>query len=201
MRWNGATGRLKHLLSRAGKERAIVFIEEGVGIGAKHSSVSIQAVDNITLITPYVNDELCLDTRVSEILEGIINKFDSPIFWYYSPMAMVYSEHWKRTLTVYDCMEEVLTLKGADQRLLYYDLRLLEQSDIVFTNSSDLFQTKRHLHHSMHLIPDFRRTKKSVNDQAELSEDLRWNRIWTKMKGLVGAALDKKRVRSLVMNH
>ena len=57
----------------------------------------------------------------------------SIVFWYYTPMAVAFSAHLPRNLTVYDNMDELSALRGASPELLAREELLLQQADVVFT--------------------------------------------------------------------
>jgi UDP-galactopyranose mutase len=75
------------------------------------------------------------------------------IFWYYTPMALRFSDHVKADLCVYDCMDELSGFAGAPPQLKKLEAQLLKQSDLVFTGGRSLFEAKRHAHSNIHAMP------------------------------------------------
>jgi len=75
------------------------------------------------------------------------------MLWYYTPMALHYSDHLNPSLIIYDCMDELSAFKFAPPELKKLEARLFESADLVFTGGYSLYQAKKHLHHNIHPFP------------------------------------------------
>jgi glycosyltransferase involved in cell wall biosynthesis len=75
------------------------------------------------------------------------------IFWYYTPMSLTYSDHFKPKLIVYDCMDELSAFKFAPAGLKENERRLLKMADLVFTGGQSLFEAKKDLHSDIYPFP------------------------------------------------
>jgi UDP-galactopyranose mutase len=75
------------------------------------------------------------------------------VLWYYTPLAMMFSDHLHPSAVVYDCMDELSAFKNAPTELGVLEQALLRRADVVFTGGQSLYEAKRHLHHNIHPIP------------------------------------------------
>ncbi len=66
-------------------------------------------------------DEMCATYRIAEY-----------VAWYYTPMALAFSDHLEPSATVYDCMDELSAFKGAPTVLKEREAALLRRADLVF---------------------------------------------------------------------
>ncbi|MFA6154203.1 glycosyltransferase family 1 protein [Mesorhizobium sp.] len=73
--------------------------------------------------------------------------------WYYTPMALRFSDHLSCDVCVYDCMDELSAFKNAPAELVLMEKRLLERADIVFTGGQSLYEAKRGMHGSIFPFP------------------------------------------------
>jgi UDP-galactopyranose mutase len=83
-------------------------------------------------------------------LEHGINEY---AFWYYTPMALSFTNHLSPIAAVYDCMDELSAFQGADERLPQLEKQLFQQVDLVFTGGQSLYEAKRNAHHAVHPFP------------------------------------------------
>ncbi|WP_244635583.1 glycosyltransferase [Chthonobacter albigriseus] len=75
------------------------------------------------------------------------------IFWYYTPMALLFSAEADADLIVYDCMDELSAFRGAPVELRRLEQLLMTRADLVFTGGRSLFEAKRDKHRSVHAFP------------------------------------------------
>ncbi|WP_165761225.1 glycosyltransferase [Niastella koreensis] len=88
---------------------------------------------------------------LDSMLESIqINKY---VLWYYSPMALGWSDHLSPTLIVYDCMDELAAFKFAPPFIVQREQKLMRKADLVFTGGQSLYLAKKHLHNNIHPFP------------------------------------------------
>ena len=55
------------------------------------------------------------------LLENGIREF---VFWYYTPIALTFTDGFKPVATIYDCMDELSAFKGANSRLPFMERQL-----------------------------------------------------------------------------
>jgi UDP-galactopyranose mutase len=75
------------------------------------------------------------------------------VAWYYTPMALRFSDHLTPEATVYDCMDELSAFDGAPPELIQEEQRLFERADVVFAGGASLYASKRKQHANVHLYP------------------------------------------------
>ncbi|HWA35707.1 MAG TPA: glycosyltransferase family 1 protein [Cyclobacteriaceae bacterium] len=183
LRWNFVYQRPQHLLSRLARTTRVFFFEEPLREdAASRNSISIQQDGRLHVITPQIS----CDTPDHDVPSVLRNLLDDAIrelnigdymLWYYSPMALSFSDHLKPELVVYDCMDELSAFKFAPPELRERERQLLQRADIVFTGGFTLYQAKKDKHHNIHPFPSSidkqhflsaRSIQEDPSDQAEI---------------------------------
>lgn len=156
LRWHFVFQRPQHLMSRY--RGRVFFIEESV----RHDgpdTLEMNAVKdvNVLVVTPMLSahDDSPHDVRVRELVSQLleVKNITEYIAWYYSPMALKYTDRLHPTITVYDCMDELSAFKFAPPELRSLELRLFQQADVVFTGGNTLFEAKKEFHGNMYAFP------------------------------------------------
>lgn len=157
LRWNFVYQRPQHLLIRASRQWRIWYVEEPVWHDTLHLDVRTVA-DNIRVVVPHLphgtDPEMGIRLQrqlVSQLIEQ--QNISDYISWYYTPMAMQFTDHLRPRLTVYDCMDELSAFKGASAQLLLEEKRLLDQADVVFTGGYSLYEAKLSRHENVFAFP------------------------------------------------
>ena len=158
LRWNFVYQRPQHLLTRCAAHRRVFFFEEPViEQGAPRLSVEC-AHPGVCVVVPHLPPGLT--TVESEDLQRSLlgdlfatKSIEEFILWYYTPMALGFTNHLEPKVIVYDCMDELSAFKGAPKQLLPREAELFEQADLVFTGGQALYEAKRRLHHNIHAFP------------------------------------------------
>lgn len=155
LRWNFVYQRPQHLMSRFASNRRVFFVEEPVLSESAPKLVQTQDPSGVKVITPNIpnvgDSTLLLRMMVDEMLSNA--RVDSYFTWYYTPMAMPWSDHLSPLATIYDCMDELAAFKDAPPRLKYWESMLLRNADLVFTGGKSLFEAKRNHHPSVYPFP------------------------------------------------
>lgn len=157
LRWNFVYQRPQHLFTRFAKHHTIYFIEEPL-FHENDDSYSIAiATENIFVITPYLNNNSNTDSvaRQAALLNKLIaeQQIKQYVCWYYSPMALQFSDHLHPSLIVYDCMDELSAFKFAPPELKQIEQQLFNKADIVFTGGYSLYHAKKNLHKNIYPFP------------------------------------------------
>ena len=160
LRWNFVYQRPQHLLTRFSGQRRVFYIEEPVFGSEKNEYTLTPDKDypNVYIIVPYIsltdpgNEHQFI---LRELLNILIEKenIQSYFCWYYSPMALTWSDHLSPALIVYDCMDELSAFKFAPVELKNIEKKLLETADVVFTGGRSLFEAKKSLHKNIFCFP------------------------------------------------
>ena len=146
-------------MSRFGKEFRTFFIEEPVYAHDQedHFSLSVDEDNSVTVVTPHLKagvDKPEHD-RIAYLLKQFMDENNIVDYgaWYYSPLALKFTEHLKPEITIYDCMDELSAFKDAAPEIPRYEHRLLEKADVVFTGGNALYSAKRSLHKNVYAFP------------------------------------------------
>ncbi len=159
LRWDFVYQRPQHLLSRAALDRRVYFIEEPIFINGsvRHE---IQERDNgVKVVVPFLPEGLRSDVAIAAMMKDMtLRLFEQEaiadyVFWYYTPMALMFTEHLKPRASVYDCMDELSAFKGAPTQLQDYEKQLFDSVDLVFTGGQSLYEAKRQQHPAVHAFP------------------------------------------------
>ncbi|AUD02700.1 glycosyltransferase family 1 protein [Spirosoma pollinicola] len=157
LRWNFVYQRPQHLLTRAAKNYKVWFIEEPIWSDRLYMS-SCQQGERLTVLVPHLPhgtqpDEVIRLQR--QLLDEFIAKerINSFVAWYYTPMALLFSDHLQPKLTVYDCMDELSAFWGAPPQLLNQEKRLIQKAGVLFTGGYSLYEAKQNRHPNVFAFP------------------------------------------------
>lgn len=159
LRWDFVYQRPQHLLSRCARSRRTFFVEEPIAEFTDSWWLDISQRDSgVWVVVPhlpeFVNDELMAAMQRSLIDELFAEAhIADPVLWYYTPMALSFSEHLPASAVVYDCMDELSAFKGAPPALRLLERRLFERADVVFTGGHSLYEAKQNQHGNVHAFP------------------------------------------------
>ena len=155
--WNFVYQRPNHLMARAAKSRRVFFVEEPARRGGD-ARVEAEARDGLTIVRPIVPDAAS-DSALASLVRAEIDRFLAsegvvrPWLWYYTPMALPWTEHIDATSVVYDCMDELSGFRFAPSAVRQLEQRLIDRADVVFTGGRSLFEAKRDRHPRTFLFP------------------------------------------------
>ena len=176
LRWDFVYQRPQHLLSRAALDRRVFFIEEPIFINGSVRYEIHERDNGVRVVVPYLPEGLRSDVAIAAMMKEMIRRLfqqqaiNDYVFWYYTPMALTFTDHLKPRASVYDCMDELSAFKGAPTRLQDYERQLFEIVDLVFTGGQSLYEAKRQQHPAVHAFPssiDVNHFGKGRNAQAD----------------------------------
>jgi glycosyltransferase involved in cell wall biosynthesis len=157
LRWDFVFQRPQHLMNRFAKDLNVYFLEEPVFTDNSDACLNISKVtDTIHVVLPHLPVGLN-EKQINKCMTLLLDKFLSGsslsdwIFWYYTPMALSFSEKYKARLTIYDCMDELSAFKYAPVELISYEKKLMAAADLVFTGGHSLYEAKKKQH--THIFP------------------------------------------------
>lgn len=181
LRWDFVYQRPQHLMSRFAKERRVFFIEEPVSTNDASTFVTSIREDNLHLITPHFNESdvnfFGKDVLMRKHLDILFRKYEIKTFvsWYYTPMAMEFTNELKPKSIVYDCMDELSLFKFAPPELVKNEKKLFEIADVVFTGGKSLYEVKKDLNKNVWAFPSsidvdhFKRARNITEDPVDQS--------------------------------
>ncbi len=159
LRWDFVYQRPQHLLSRAALDRRVYFIEEPIfGNGSMRHEI-LERDNGVRVVVPHLPEGLRSDVAISAVLKEMTTRLfqqeeiSKYVFWYYTPMALTFTDHFKPIASIYDCMDELRAFKGAHSQLQDYERALFQKVDLVFTGGQSLFEAKRNQHQSVYAFP------------------------------------------------
>jgi UDP-galactopyranose mutase len=159
LRWDFVFQRPQHLLTRCARERRVFFVEEPIfGNGSMRLNMR-EAEGGVRVIVPHLPDGLRSEIAINAVMREMLrlmfidHGINEYVFWYYTPMALKFTDHFKPVATVYDCMDELSAFKGAHSQLPILEKQLFRKVDLVFTGGQSLYEAKRGEHPSVHAFP------------------------------------------------
>ena len=164
LRWDFVWQRPQQIFSRLAAHHPITFVEEPMWQGSERRLEISEPHPNVVRVVPVLraeekNDEM--DTQYAAVLALLRSalsenpelraRFESPIQWFYSPMAAPYFlDGLDAVATVYDCMDELAQFRFAPPPLREREQMLISKADLVFTGGYQLFQSKSRYHSNVH---------------------------------------------------
>jgi glycosyltransferase involved in cell wall biosynthesis len=159
LRWDFVYQRPQHLLSRAARTRRVFVVEEPIfDNGSMRLDVS-EREGGVHVVVPYLPEGLSSEIAKQAVLGKMVDrlfsvhKINDYIAWYYTPMALEFTQHLKPLATIYDCMDELSAFKGAPSSLHIRERQLFDRCELVFTGGQSLYEAKRSQHKSVHAFP------------------------------------------------
>jgi glycosyltransferase involved in cell wall biosynthesis len=157
LRWNFVFQRPQHLLTRCAAHRRVYFFEEPIFDSAE-PWLERQRYGNVRVAVPHLPPGMPDDAVVTverQLLDQLvaadgIRRF---VLWYYTPLAVQFSDHLPASAIVYDCMDELSAFANAPAALKQCERRLLDRAHVVFTGGQSLYEAKRDAHDNVHAFP------------------------------------------------
>ncbi len=158
LRWRFVFQRPQHLMTRWAKEGRVFFVEEPQWSEGEPRWSMHQDDSGVQVWTPLLpKPEVAPDVNASlrQLLAVLFSEQEITDFvsWYYTPMAWPFTSQLEPTTTVYDCMDELSSFRGAHSDLPELERQLLSKADVVFTGGHHLYEAKKRLHHNVHPFP------------------------------------------------
>jgi hypothetical protein len=183
LRWNFVFQRPQHLMTRCARDRRVFFVEEPIFEPEVTSpQLLIDQSDAVRVVVPHLpkgisNEDAIIAQR--DLLDQLVaaQRISKYVLWYYTPMAVPFTDHLSPVTVVYDCMDELSAFKGAPSIITAHENELMRRAALVLTGGQSLFEAKRHLHSNMHPFPSSvdvahfaqaRRITKEPADQAPI---------------------------------
>ena len=157
LRWDFVFQRPQHLLTRCANERRVYYFEEPV-YDSDTPWLQLERRGTLTVATPHVPQGLS-EAEVNDAQRALVNdlitreRIRQYVLWYYTPMALSFSQHLAPAAIVYDCMDQLSAFRGAPPTLTLREQELLARADVVFTGGQSLYEAKRHAHPNVKAFP------------------------------------------------
>ncbi len=159
LRWDFVYQRPQHLLSRCAQTRRVFVVEEPMpsADGTRWLAIG-QRECGVWVVVPHLPEGVSEEEAIAlqqHMLDALFAEaqIQAPILWYYTPMALPFSQHLDASAVVYDCMDELSAFNGAHPELQAREARLFQRANLVFTGGRSLYEAKQHQHPSVHAFP------------------------------------------------
>jgi len=158
LRWNFVFQRPQHLMTRWAKDRRVFYVEEPVVAGCLEPHLRIETASRVKVVVPHLPESLGAESiaRVLRtLLDDLIGRehIEDYLLWYYTPLALAFTDHLAPVATIYDCMDELSAFKGAPAALKEREADLMRRASLVLTGGQSLYEAKRHQHTNIHAFP------------------------------------------------
>lgn len=179
LRWNFVFQRPQHLLTRAAKTHTVLYFEEPVYEGsAKPFMRATDPAPSLRVLTPVLPEGAspadAIDMQRMLVDRALAShQYDNLVLWYYTPMALPFTDHIEADVCVYDCMDELSAFRNAPRELVQMERLLMRRADVMFTGGQSIYEAKRRLHNSIHAFPSsidaahFHKARKPGKDPAD----------------------------------
>jgi UDP-galactopyranose mutase len=179
LRWDFVYQRPQHLLSRCAAKRRVFFVEEPIFSNCSMRLEVREADSGVHVVVPHLPEglrsEIAIDAVMKDLTRQLFVEHDIKeyVFWYYTPLALSFTDHFKPIASVYDCMDELSAFKGAHSKLPVLEKQLFRQVDLVFTGGQSLYEAKRGQHPAVYAFPSsidvahFGKARTAVNDPED----------------------------------
>jgi UDP-galactopyranose mutase len=178
LRWGFVFQRPNHLLSRFSKHQRVFFIEEPVFYDGEEKLQIENYNENLFVVTPHIKNGLSekeVHKRQRKFINNLFTNMNIERYfsWYYTPMALPFTNHLTPELVVYDCMDELSAFKFAPPQLTTLEKELFKKADIVFTGGQSIYESKKKAHRNIHAFPSsidkhhFGQARKIKKDPAD----------------------------------
>ncbi|HEV8082108.1 MAG TPA: glycosyltransferase [Chitinophagaceae bacterium] len=187
IRWNFVYQRPQHLMERFAKHNRVFFLEEPVFDQSGKPFMEVNKDGpNLWIITPHLIHGYSLDENVFQqkiLLSSFYNEYviKNYTHWYYTPMALIISNHLQPEMIIYDCMDELSNFNFAPPELKQREKELFRVADLVFTGGHNLYKAKKNAHNNIFPFPSSidkdhfekaRSIRKEPADQAKISHPI-----------------------------
>jgi UDP-galactopyranose mutase len=178
LRWDFVWQRPQHLMSRFARDRRVFFVEEPIFEPTEPRLEVSERKGGIHVAVPHLPYGLSpeqVEAAQGELLRELLEQHEITeyVLWYYTPMAIPFTEGLEPLGVVYDCMDELSLFRGAPRELLDRESKLLAAADLVFTGGQSLYEAKRERHPRVHPFPSsieaehFRQAREACPEPAD----------------------------------
>lgn len=179
LRWNFVFQRPQHLMTRAAVNHRILYLEEPVYDQVPRPFLrATEPAPNVRVLTPVLPEGTTTSKSIimqrcllDDTLASI--NYEHLVLWYYTPMALPFTDHVECDVCVYDCMDELSAFRNAPRELVQMERLLMHRADVVFTGGQSIYEAKRRLHRFIHPFPSsidvshFHKARKPVKDPLD----------------------------------
>jgi UDP-galactopyranose mutase len=186
-------------MAQCARDRRVFFVEEPVFQRGIASRLYIHQTEWVTVAVPHLPDDSSAEDACSaqrRLIDQMIyaGQISNYVLWYYTPMALAFTDHLSPLAVIYDCMDDLSAFRGAPPALEERETELMQRATLVLTARQSLYEAKRHQHPNVHRLPvggdvahapEPPRIERDPPDPRHTS----WDRTWTHIRLLLENAL------------
>lgn len=158
LRWSFVYQRPQHLMSRAAREFTTWYVEEPHEFDGPPFLRIERDESRVSVVTPLVPGRFsarqkvaCMRMMLAQLLARLRPR--RTIAWYYTPMALQFTEGLEPDCCVYDNMDELSAFAAAPDGICEWERRLMSRCDVVYVGGHSLYEAKRGRHPNIHVFP------------------------------------------------
>lgn len=134
------------------------FVEEPILEPGITPRLNVEPTDSVIIVVPHLPEDLdsgARDAALRQLMDELIatEQIADYVLWYYTPMALAFTDHLAPLAVIYDCMDELSAFKGAPPVMLAREADLMARASLVLTGGQSLYEAKRHRHGNIHPFP------------------------------------------------
>jgi glycosyltransferase involved in cell wall biosynthesis len=160
LRWDLFYQRPQHVFSRMARRWRVVFIEEPVPGSDRNELEIFEPAPGVQVWRTHVtghapgfhDDHLpALQMLLTDAMreQAVADYW----LWFCTPMALPLASRLRPRGVVYDCMDDLSTLRSAPKQLVQRENGLFKIADLVFTGGRSIYNAKRSRHPDVHCFP------------------------------------------------
>ncbi|WBK01842.1 glycosyltransferase [Methylocystis parvus] len=145
-------------MTRAAREFTTWYVEEPRDFDGPpflHIEADSSGVTVVSPLLPKEFDQRQRNAAVKIMLARLISQIRPQrlIAWYYTPMALQFTEALEPDRCVYDNMDELSAFAGAPNGIAQMERRLMSRCHVVYVGGHSLYEAKRKRHGNIHVFP------------------------------------------------
>lgn len=184
LRWDFLLQRPQQLLLRFAEDTNIYCVENPV-FDAKEEPYFSFGTRSETLwkMVPHLRPGLTssqITKCMVQLMDGFLENanLENWTFWYYTSSALSFTKKYKPGLTIYDCMDEVSMFRSCPEDMSILEKKLVEKSDLIFTQGYTITASKKVFHPHVHPFP-------SIDSLQNTTQTLSWDDTYSAMSRLI----------------
>jgi UDP-galactopyranose mutase len=209
LRWNFFHQRPQHIMTRIGRGRPVLFVEEPVVRPGAPPSLEIQTVSpgvRVACPTLPMNGTPFGDSQQRALHELLQEQLDrdrwmAHVSWLFTPMAVRLAKALHPHVIVYDCMEELRGSGHVPPELAERERELLAAADVVMTGGHSLHLHLCEHHPFVRCYPSSVEVEHFANPGAEPADQAGIARPVLGFHGVIDERVDLELVAALAAAH
>ncbi len=198
LRWDFVYQRPQHLMSRFGKHRRVLYVEEPVFHDGPPRWLFSAVEEGVVRCVPKLPETSDLGNHrehIRKLMKELAVRWECGecVQWFYTPMMLDWADGLEAAAVVYDCMDELSKFRFAPAELVELEQRLFSKADLVFTGGHSLYEAKKEQHRSVHEFPssiDAYHFRQALFDHDDVAEQAEFSRPRIGYAGVIDERID-----------